>query len=67
MKRKKGTADGRLIMACNRCGMENRVTPKGIPAEGFEKIHGIIAKPDYESETRPAPESRSCRHEAKTI
>ena len=49
MKRKAGTPAENLIMVCTKCGMENRVTPKGIPAEGYEKIHGIKAKPDYET------------------
>lgn len=55
MDRKDGPAKDQVTMVCRRCGMENRIVPKGAPPEGYQKLHKIYQAVDYDDETRHDP------------
>lgn len=42
LKLREKTPDGCGVIICPNCGMRNLVPPKGVPAAGYKKMHGIV-------------------------
>ena len=42
MKIRTKEPDGSSVIICPRCGMKNLIPPKGAPAEGYRRMHGIM-------------------------